>query len=431
MVVAVNNAALNSLQQILITDVEIKGELINLTSSELKQVRMSNAENKHETAILTTQLTKAQIDRFVGEPITFRYGPRFSGGTFYGYVITINPNQDYQQDTIVDIACFGTTWPMQSGQPRFFPKRTASSVFAEIVSSHNLGCQVEDNTYVWPALAQTTESDWEFVQTLATRLGYSIYINNGVVRMLNPKRVLAESEVSQRYIRSDDVLDPSRQLLDFNPTTQSLRIRDNVKPSFGYFDGQVPRLSQPLGIFPYRMSTDTPVKDRDMAQIYSDAWERRVDFWNHQATARINGNARITPGVNISVQISGNPTGRNEYDGVWFVRGVEHSFTNNSFQTALDLTRDTLSTTFSNTDYRPTLSGTIQGSPRMVKTVRGNPPKTYWESTWRKPEYIRDTLSPTNKDFVPAPIKDLLKPIGPIIVPPGMATPVIQNGLLG
>ena len=142
MVVSVNNAVLNSLQQILITDVEIKGELINLTSSELKQVRMSNAENKHETAILTTQLTKAQIDRFVGEPITFRYGPRFSGGTFYGYVITINPNQDYQQDTIVDIACFGTTWPMQSGQPRFFPKRTASSVFAEIVSSHNLGCQV-------------------------------------------------------------------------------------------------------------------------------------------------------------------------------------------------------------------------------------------------------------------------------------------------
>jgi hypothetical protein len=47
MVVALNNAALNSLQQILITDVEIKGELLDLTSSELKQVRLSNAENKH------------------------------------------------------------------------------------------------------------------------------------------------------------------------------------------------------------------------------------------------------------------------------------------------------------------------------------------------------------------------------------------------
>ena len=418
MVVAVNNAALNSLQQILISDIEIKGELLNLTSSELKQVRMSNAENKHEAAVITTQLTKAQIDRFVGEPITFRYGPRFSGGMFYGYVITINPNQDYQQDTIVDIACFGTTWPMQTGQPRFFPRRTASSVVAEIVTKHNLGCQVEDNSYVWPALAQTSESDWEFVQTLATRLGYALYVHNGVVRMVNPLRVLAENEISQRFIRSNDVLDPSRQLLDFNPTTQSLRIRDNVKPSFGFFDGNVARLSQPLSTYPYRMSTDTPVKDSGMAQIYSDAWERRIDFWNQQATARVRGNASIMPGVNVSIQVSGNPTGRNEYDGVWFVRGVEHSFTNNSFQTELDLARDTVGVRFSNTDYRTTLSSTTQGSPRLIKAIRGNPPKTYWESTWRTPEFIRDTIS----------ISD---PVPPLVIPPGMATPVIQNGLLG
>ncbi len=417
MVVAVNNAALNSIQQILISDIEIKGELLNLTSSELKQVRMSNAENKHEAAVITTQLTKAQIDRYIGEPITFRYGPRFSGGTFYGYVITINPNQDYQQDTIVDITCLGTTWPMQSGQPRFFSNRTASSVFAEIVGVHNLGCQLDDQPYIWPALAQTSESDWEFLQTLATRLGYAIYVYNGVVRLVNPLRVLAESEIYQRYIRSDDVLDPSRQLLDFNPTTQSLRIRDNVKPSFGYFDGQVARLTQPLTTTPYRMSTSTPIKDREMAQVYSDSWERRVDFWNQQATARINGSAKITPGVNISVQISGNPSGRNEYDGTWFVRGVEHSFTNNSFQTALDLARDTISTKSNNTDYRDSFSRADQGSPRIVKALRGSPAKTYWESTWRHPEYIKSAL------YDPASSS--------ITIPTGMATTVDQNSLLG
>ena len=84
MVVAVNNSALNSLQQILIGDIEINGELLNLTPSELKQVRMSNAENRHEAAVITTQLTKSKIDKFIGEPITFNYGSRFSGGTFYG-----------------------------------------------------------------------------------------------------------------------------------------------------------------------------------------------------------------------------------------------------------------------------------------------------------------------------------------------------------
>jgi hypothetical protein len=418
MVVAVNNAALNSIQQILITDVEIKGELLNLTSSELKQVRMSNAENKHESVVITTQLTKAQIDRYVGAPITFHYGPRFSGSTFYGYVITINPNQDYQQDTIVDITCFGSTWPMQSGQPRFFLNSKASDVVANIVNSHSLGCQVEDDPYRWPALAQTDESDWEFIQTLAMRHGFAIYIYNGVVRMLNPKRVLNQSEVRQRYIRSDDVLDPSRQLLDFNATTQSLRIRDNVKPSFGYFDGVVPRLSQPLTVSPYRMSNDTPVKDKGMSDAYSEAWERRIDFWNQQATARINGNANIIPGVNISVQLSNNPSGRNEHDGVWFVRGVEHSFTNNSFQTSLDLARDTIGISPRNTDYRGTLSSTTQGSPKMQSVTRGNPPKKYWASSWTVPEFIRDTIRVSD-------------PVPPIVIPTGMATPVIGNSLLG
>lgn len=393
MVVAVNNPALNTIQQILVRDIEIDGELLNVTPSELKQVRISNAENKHEAALITTQLTKAQIDRFIGKPVTFKYGNKFSGGTFYGYIITINPNQDYQQDTIVDIACLGPTWPMQSGQPRFFINRTAPSIFGEIVKTHNIGCQVDTHPYSWPALSQTTESDWEFLQTLAMRLGYCIYVYNGVVRMVNPVRILTETGVMKRYIRSDDILDPSRDLLDFNPLTQSLNIRDNVKPSFGYFDGEIPRLSQNLGVYPYRMSTDTPIRDKGMSDVYSTAWERRVDFWNQQATARINGDSSIIPGVNVSIQISNNSSGRNEYDGTWLVRGVEHSLTNNSFQTALDLARDASTSRSINTDFRWFYAKATQGAPKMLKALHGSPPKTFWESSWRNIEYVTNTLT--------------------------------------
>lgn len=400
MVVSVNNAALNNLQQILVTDVEIDGELLNLSTSELKQVRISNLENKHESAVITTQLTKAQIDRYINKTITFNYGPRLASRSFYGYVIVINPNQDYQQDALVDITCFGSTWPLQSGEPRFFVNRTAPSVFAEVVASHRLGCQVDNHPYVWPALSQTEESDWEFLQTLATRIGYSIYIYNGVVRLVNPIRVMSETGIYQRFIKSDDVLDPTRRLLDFNPSTQSLKIRDNVKPAFGYFDGTVPTLTAAKGTYPYRMSTDTPIKDRDMGKVYSEAWERRIDFWNQQATIRINGNASLVPGINISVQVSGNPTGRNEYDGTWFVRGVEHSLTNNSFQTALVVARDQNTTRSVNIDFRWFYTNTTQGNPRLVKVEAGNPPTKKWESTWRNTEFTTPSLPDSFKDIV-------------------------------
>jgi hypothetical protein len=408
MVVAVNNPALNTLQQILINDIEIDGELLNVTPSELRQVQISNAENKHESAIITTQLTKTQIDRFIGKTITFKYGPKFSGNTFYGYVIVINPNQDYQQDTIVDIICLGATWPLQTGKPRFFVNRNAPSVFGEVVKEHRLGCQVDGHSYVWPALSQTTESDWEFIQTLAMRVGYCIYVYNGIVRMVNPIRILSETGISHRLIRSDDVLDPSRQLLDFNPSTQSLRIRDNVKPSFGYFDGTTPRLSQPTDSVPYRMSTDTPIRDKGMSDTYTEAWERRIDFWNQKATARVNGNVSIIPGINVSVQISGNPSGRNEYDGTWLVRGVSHSFTNNSFQTLLELARDASNTRAISTDFREFVAQTTKGSPNLVKAVIGN--KTLWESTWHQVEVISDKLYEPSINTITIP-EDIPSPV--------------------
>jgi uncharacterized protein involved in type VI secretion and phage assembly len=416
MVVAINNPALNTLQQILIYDIEIDGELLNLTSSELKQVVISNVENQHESAIITTQLTKIQIDRFIGKPILFKFGPKSANKSFYGYVVSINPNQSYQQDTIVDISCLGPTLPMQSGKPRFYVNRTAPSVFGEIVKSHNLGCQVDSHPYLWPAIAQTAESDWEFIQTLATRLGYCIYIYEGVVRLVNPFRLLQETTVAHRFIKSDDVLDPSRQLLSFNPSTQSLRIRENVKPSYGYFDGINPRLSQPLDITPYRLTTDTPIRDREMADVYSNSWKSRANFWNHQATARINGNAAIVPGVNVSVQISGSSSGRNQHDGTWLVRGVAHSFTNNSFQTSLQLARDAVSIHTSNIDGRWFFSKALQGYPKLVKALKENPPRTTWESSWREVEYITNALYDT--------------PPNPISIPEGMATPVITDALL-
>ena len=392
MVVSVNSAALNTLQQILVSKIEVDGELLNLSTSELRQVRVSNTENSHESAVITTQLTKSQIDRFINKTITFNYGPRFSGRTFYGYIIFINPNQDYQQDAIVDIQCFGTTWPMQSGKPRFVTNRTIPSVFGEVVSSYNLGCQIDEHPYSWPVLAQAGESDWEFLRSIASRIGYSIYTYNGVVRLVNPMRVLAETGVYQRFIKSDDVLDPTRQLLDFNPSTQSLHIRDNVKPSFGYFDGVTPTYTSKELSPPHRIATFSPVKDRSMGAVYSEAWERRIEFWNQQATARINGNAAVIPGITISIQVSGNPSGRNEYDGVWFVRGVEHSLTNNSFQTALILARDDLTSRSINTDFRWFFAQAAQGNPRLVKVEKGNPPSKFWESTWRTVETIHSSL---------------------------------------
>lgn len=378
MPVSVVNPALSSLQRIFVYNIEIDGEALNLSASEIKQVDISNTEGRHEMARITTQLTKTQIDRFINKPISFTYGRRSANNNFYGYVVSITPNREYQKDTFVDIMCLGPTWLMQNGSPRFVRNATAPSLFAQIVTSYNLGAQIDSHFYSWPALAQSDESDWEFLKTLAARIGYVIYNYRGVVRLVKPLRVLLETPVYQSYIKGDDVLDQTRELLDWTATTQSLRLRENIKPVFGYFDGEVATASSAAVTFPSRIRTDTPIRNRDMATAYSNAWDNRIDFWNQQAEARINGNARVVPGTNIAVQVSGRRAGKNDYDGVWMVRGVKHTLTHSSFQTQLDLARDSTQNPV-NTNER-WFWNVDQGSPRVLMDAANSRWKCSWSS---------------------------------------------------
>jgi hypothetical protein len=386
MVASITNSALGTLQRIPVREIVIDDAQVNLSSSEIKQVRVSLTENKHDAATITTQLSKAQIDTYAGKTISFSYGPGSRRSMFYGYVLTVTPAQGYQTDTVVDINCLGTTWPMQSGQPRFFVNRTVPSIVAEIVRGYDLGVQVDEHQYVFSALAQTNESDWEFIRALAARIGYAIYIYGGLVRLVDPSRVQNETGIFQHYIKADDILDTSRGLLEFTPTTQSLNIRDNLQPAFGFLEAGEGRLSQALDR-PFRLDTNRVVRDREMAEVYTEAWNRNVNAWNHQAAARINGDARLTPGITISVKVSATRSGINEHDGTWLVRGIEHSISHNSFQSQLSLARDDTPAPF-NPDFR-WFYATGPGEPRVLRSDALEP---RWVSSWRHPQYIQRSL---------------------------------------
>jgi hypothetical protein len=368
---AINNPALGSLQNILVYNIKVDDLSVNLSDSELINVEIGNSENSHEYALITTQLSKSQIKEFVDKTISFTYGKTSQTNNFYGYVVSISPNKDYQKDTTVDIYCMGTTWHMQSGNPKFIVGKTVPDAFDEVVRPYNLGVQADSHPYKWPALAQSAESDWQFLQLIASKIGYCIYNYRGIVRLVDPVRILTTTGIYRSYLQGDDVIDPTRGLYDWSATSQSLQVRDSIKPSFGYFEGAFPSkegqpkpqpaLSKALTT-PYKLNTSSPISNSGMAKTYSDAWNRRVDYWDQQATARINGDALLVPGVNVSVQVSGARSAPNEYDGTWLVREVKHSLSHNSFQTLVSLSRDTRVTPV-NTDFRWFWSVPLSGSP--------------------------------------------------------------------
>lgn len=339
MPISVTNPAQSALQRILVRDIEVDGEQLNLSTSELFQVRIQYNENSHDVAVITTQLTKAQISRFVNKPISFSFGRRSGSADFYGYVVAINPNRGYRDDTIVDIRCLGPTWVMQYGNPRFSINETVPSQFGAVVNNSALAAQVDSHPYRFPALACTNGSDWEYLQYLSHLVGYVIYNYQGMVRLVNPIRVLTETPIYRTYLKGDDVLDNTRELLDWDATTESLSLRENMPPVFGYLDAASARVSESATDPRPRFDSRTLVKSREMAQVYREAWDRRIDFWNNTANARIQGDAKVYPGMNVAIKLSGLRGRRNDYDGIWLVRTVSHSITHNAFQTLLGLAR--------------------------------------------------------------------------------------------
>lgn len=391
MTTSVVNPALATNEDILVGSIAINNEPLNKTSSELYQVTVSNLCGQHEEAVITTRVDKTKLDRYINKIVSFTYGPRTKRNTFYGYVVLVNPNRQYQKDTVVDITCLGVTWPMQTGSPRWFSRISATDMAAQVVGAYPLGFTGDRSSYIWPSMAQAGQSDWEFINHLADRVGYSVYSYNGVVRFVNALNILNSSVPVASWVKGDDVFDKSRVLLDFSATSESLKMRQNISPSYGFFSNtsgvDSATLSDSLDTPQYRFVPDVAVSDQKMAETYKNAFARKTDFWRQKAVARVAGDATITPGTLVSIKISRSSSVGNDYDGAWLIDGVEHSLTHNSFQTEVVLLRDAHSR-LSNTNFHGLLDN--QTRPTIVQGRTSND-ELRWECSQKnKPIFLAE-----------------------------------------
>lgn len=370
----------------LVNQIEVDEKPLPLGDEIVLQVMVSSQENQHEQAIITTKLAATEVEALKDKTIAFTYGPRANQATFHGYVNTITVSKTYQRDGVYDIACFGCTSPLQEGRPRFFVDKTGPQIVSEIVTSHNLGVQVDEHAFRFPSYAQTDDTDWATIVDVASNFGWAVYTHNGVVRMADPSRLLTETGPVLRLIRGNDVLDKTRQLLDFMPESKSDTLASLVTPVFAFFDGDKVALTHKIDK-KHRLYTDSPSLNRAMAEIGVKMWESNPTAWTQHAQGRIQGNPKITPGVVVDIQSTGSSVIEHDYDGAWLVRGVQHILTAKSFQTLLTLSRKEGVKT-STTEYRPFWTNAITGRPQVVRNG------DVWESSWKSVSTVSSHLNP-------------------------------------
>ncbi len=318
----------------------INGEDFEVTVTSAEVALMEGGHDSFTLSCQSTVLTTTE--GLIDSCLEFRFGTSPRIERFQGYITDVTEDSSSQGALSFTLTVLGATKRMFEGYPRFWSNKNITSAVRDLSHKNMLGYHGTEDTYLWKALAQTTESDWTFVNKLATRIGYTIFNRYGVVMCHDPNFLFRESGVYCNLVASDNRdLTTDRVLIEFTPAEQSDALQENLGVKYGYFTSgeQVQIATQPGDFRGYVFSTDALVRDQDEAAQYVQGLERSMGDWKQAAVARIYGDADIYPGMCVNIITTNRRYLRDKYDGKWLVRVVSHKADKQTFQTQMYLTR--------------------------------------------------------------------------------------------
>lgn len=295
-----------------------------------------------DTADASSGTVDIASESLEGQPVSFVFGVSPWVDTFYGYVLSVTPDQKFKQGLNYVISMSGATLICQQVFRRFYTNQTDTELVQRVADRAQLGfTSNSSSTYRWPSVGITKQTDWELATALAARAGCLLFNWGGVLRMEDPS-ILFKSYPFTTLVSSDDLLESERKLLDFKPSARTANQVATRPMEFFFFDrgGQIVSSQQSskskgAKALPYSSS---PVINREEAELFGKSMENNTGRWLHNATARIRGDASIYPGVTVEIN-TGTKQATARFNGRWLVMAVSHSMKRDAFNTELILTR--------------------------------------------------------------------------------------------
>ena len=317
----------------------MKGEDIDISVTE---ITMTLSEGKHDsTTLVCVSPTLEDTEDMLDMPFSFYFGVPPHTELFQGYITEVTNEQKSQGSLSFTLTVLGATKVMFAGKPRYWLNKSATVAAGELVTANLLGFGGHSHSFLWSALAQTEESDWEMVVKLAKRLGWSVFSRYGVVLLYNPNRLYQEKAPYTKLVSNNtDLGSDDRNLIEFSAAEFAGVTKEQLGAKVGYFNGTaVETFVQPGEFKGYVQETDVVLQSQPEAKAFMDGLDLRLDSWNQNAIARLWGDADIFPLMCLDIVTVKEKFRYSKYDGKWLVRAVAHKADNQSFQTVLYLTR--------------------------------------------------------------------------------------------
>lgn len=343
-------------------DVEIAIDQVPVNYLSLQRISIEETENTHSLMVLdfsglAPELISEYVDRPITVSITF---PNIGGIDFVGYITFLEPtsvtkdglvnNSSFQ---ITRMYCMGASYLMKGKKSRAWENVTISDIAKTIADTYKFSVSVPKDSYKFPRLVQSAQSDWELLVMACTSLGYSVNVTGTHIHIWDPFKALAR-KTSVAYLKTikgqNGAVTPTLgQILKFEGrigavTTSASRTSEtlHVLDKFGKV------LSVESNPVTNNSGLGNPVQ-----ALYSDTLSRNADSYE-MAHKFIEGNLRRKFPITASVDITGNPTIKpggvvkvdkyeSKLDGYWYVQGVRHEITRSELVSFLKIAKDSTS----------------------------------------------------------------------------------------
>lgn len=340
-------------------DISIDGTPIDYM--QLQKITLELNENMHDLAILEfTGIDPETLDLYLDSAIKFSIDlPDRESAQFYGYIIFVEPVAVGSEGTvdgspfqIMRAYCLGTSYRMKGLRSRVWENVTLAEIAETLANKYQLSVSVPDDSYKFPRLVQSAQSDWSFLVNAALRLGYNVSVHGTHLHIWDAYKSL-ERKISYstlytiRGMRGNASPMPG-QIISFagrigNVTTDGSRSVDTIHTLTK--TGEIVSVSNELTTeFSGMGSPVTRVFYNDL-NANSDSYEMSDRLVTGAMRRKFPMTADLTVIADPSI-VPGGIVGIREYnakfDGYWYVRGVTHELLHSTMVTHLKIAKDSL-----------------------------------------------------------------------------------------
>jgi hypothetical protein len=345
-------------------NVEVSIDNVPVNYMTLQRITVEEKENMHNLAMLDfIGMNTELIHEYLGAPITFSIElPGKDIFTFHGYITFAEP-VSVAHDGVVNnspfqttrLYCFGPSYEMKSKQSRVWENNTISEIATQIADKYKFSVSVPNDTYRFPRLVQSGQSDWQFLVTAAERLGYSVLMDGTHIRIWDPYSALYQN-VSYTMLLTirggrGDVSPQPGQILSFEGrigavTPDGSRSTDTIHMLDK--SGQLLSVTNSTDFESSGLATGLAPKFNNVLTANADSF----DTANRLVTGALRRKFPMTASLEVVSDPSIKPGGivnineyNTEFDGFWYVKSVRHEITQSYMQTYLEIARDGLGKT--------------------------------------------------------------------------------------